>query len=89
MNQVYEHLIQLEKVTKIKIDLLLICGDFQSTRDHNDLDHMHCPPKYKQMGSFNDYFTGKKKAPFLTIFIGGNHEAVNYLRNLYFGGWVA
>jgi len=25
----------------------------------------------------------------LTIFIGGNHEAVNYLRDVYFGGWVA
>jgi len=25
----------------------------------------------------------------LTIFIGGNHEASNYLRDLYYGGWVA
>jgi lariat debranching enzyme len=25
----------------------------------------------------------------LTIFIGGNHEASNYLRDLYFGGWAA
>ncbi len=32
---------------------------------------------------------GKKKAPILTIFIGGNHEASNYLRELQFGGWVA
>ena len=23
------------------------------------------------------------------MFIGGNHEAVNYMRDLYFGGWVA
>jgi len=28
-------------------------------------------------------------APFLTIFIGGNHEASNYLQSLPFGGWVA
>jgi lariat debranching enzyme len=27
--------------------------------------------------------------PFLTVFIGGNHEAVNSLRELYFGGWVS
>jgi len=23
------------------------------------------------------------------VFIGGNHEASNYLRELYYGGWVA
>lgn len=40
------------------------------------------------MGSFFKYFESKK-APILTIFIGGNHEAVNYMRDLYFGGWVA
>jgi len=25
----------------------------------------------------------------LTVFIGGNHEASNYLRELYYGGWAA
>jgi len=25
----------------------------------------------------------------LTIFIGGNHEASNYLQELPYGGWVA
>lgn len=25
----------------------------------------------------------------LTIYIGGNHEAVNYHQELYYGGWVA
>ena len=27
--------------------------------------------------------------PILTIFIGGNHEASNYLQELAYGGWVA
>ena len=31
----------------------------------------------------------EKKAPVLTVFIGGNHEASNYLRQMYFGGWAA
>ncbi|KAL3912022.1 MAG: hypothetical protein SGILL_007050, partial [Bacillariaceae sp.] len=31
----------------------------------------------------------EKKAPILTIFIGGNHEASQPLRELYYGGWVA
>lgn len=42
-----------------------------------------------QIGDFYKYYTGELKAPFLTIFIGGNHEASNYLRELEFGGWVA
>ena len=41
------------------------------------------------MGQFHEYFEGAKKAPFLTIFVGGNHEASNLLRDLYYGGWVA
>ena len=41
------------------------------------------------MGEFHKYHSGEKIAPFLTIFIGGNHEAVNYMRDLYFGGWAA
>lgn len=35
------------------------------------------------------YYSGKKKAPILTIFVGGNHEASNYLQELPYGGWVA
>ena len=50
---------------------------------------MSCPDKYKTMGTFHEYYSGVKKAPVLTIFIGGNHESSNYLRELYYGGWVA
>ncbi len=28
-------------------------------------------------------------APIPTLFIGGNHEAANYLWELYYGGWSA
>lgn len=41
------------------------------------------------MGDFHKYYTGQLTAPFLTIFIGGNHEASVLLRELYYGGWVA
>jgi lariat debranching enzyme len=47
------------------------------------------PAKYRQLGDFHEYYSGARKAPFLTIFIGGNHEASNYLTELYYGGWVA
>jgi len=39
--------------------------------------------------SFYKYYSGKKRVPVLTVFIGGNHEASNYLQELPYGGWVA
>lgn len=73
LDQVYAELASLEKNSGIKIDALIICGDFQATRDQIDLNFMHCPPKYKQLGSFQKYYSGEVLTPYLTIFIGGNH----------------
>ncbi|XP_040940260.1 uncharacterized protein [Gossypium hirsutum] len=39
--------------------------------------------------SFWIYYSGEEVAPVSTIFIGGNHEASNYLWELYYGGWAA
>lgn len=50
---------------------------------------MAVPMKYRQIGDFHEYYSGKRTAPYLTIFIGGNHEASNHLFELYYGGWVA
>lgn len=69
--------------------MLLICGDFQALRNNNDLDHMHCPEKYKNLGNFYEYYCGNKEPYVPTVIIGGNHEAVNHSRELYFGGYVA
>lgn len=41
------------------------------------------------MGDFHEYYSGQRMAPFLTLFCGGNHEASNYLFELYYGGWIA
>ncbi|KAH8696340.1 lariat debranching enzyme, C-terminal domain-containing protein [Talaromyces proteolyticus] len=71
------------------VDLLIIGGDFQSVRNANDLTGMSVPVKYREIGDFHEYYSGKRTAPYLTIFIGGNHEASNYLFELYYGGWVA
>ena len=40
------------------------------------------PAKFRAMGSFHSYYSGKKVAPILTIIIGGNHEASNYMWEL-------
>jgi lariat debranching enzyme len=41
------------------------------------------------MGDFHEFYAGTSVAPYLTIFCGGNHEASNYLYELYYGGWAA
>ncbi|KAM0148213.1 hypothetical protein ACHAQE_009658 [Botrytis cinerea] len=71
------------------VDLLIIGGDFQAVRNANDLTVMSCPVKYREIGDFHAYYSGLKKAPYLTIFVGGNHEASSHLWELYYGGWVA
>ena len=50
---------------------------------------MSCPPKYRALGDFHEYYSGARKAPMLTIFVGGNHEASSHLWELLYGGWVA
>lgn len=63
--------------------------DYQSIRNTEDLKTVAIPKKYlKETGNFFKYYTGEKSAPFLTVCIGGNHEASTYLRELYYGGWI-
>lgn len=50
---------------------------------------MSVPRKYRHLGDFHLYYSGKKRAPVLTLVIGGNHEASNYLSELQYGGWLA
>ncbi|CAK9293476.1 unnamed protein product [Gordionus sp. m RMFG-2023] len=61
----------------------------EKSRNVKDLDSMAVPPKFRRLNSFYQYYEGIKKAPCLTIFIGGNHEASEYLWELPYGGWVA
>ncbi|KAJ1955340.1 lariat debranching enzyme, partial [Linderina pennispora] len=89
LDNIYRQIgIQEQRMNK-RVDLLIICGDFQAVRNVADLECMSCPDKYKQLGGFYRYYTGERQAPIPTIFVGGNHEASNHMRELYFGGWVA
>lgn len=72
-----------------KVDLVVIGGDFQASRNPRDLTLMAVPRKYRRLGDFPDYYNGRKKAPYLTLIIGGNHEAASHFWELYYGGWVA
>ncbi|THH29607.1 hypothetical protein EUX98_g4588 [Antrodiella citrinella] len=89
LDDIYFHIASLEVQNNYKVDLLLICGDFQAIRNERDLQCMAVPDKYRALGGFYKYYTGEKNAPILTIVIGGNHEASNYFWELYHGGWIA
>ncbi|XP_014671150.1 PREDICTED: lariat debranching enzyme B-like [Priapulus caudatus] len=89
LDKIYETIEYIEKRDDIKIDLLICCGDFQAVRNRSDLRCMAVPPKFQKLNTFYKYYSGEKKAPILTLFIGGNHEASNYLGELPYGGWVA
>ena len=62
---------------------------YQAVRNRHDLNVTAMPEKYRRMADFHEYYSGARTAPYLTIFIGGNHEASNHLRELHYGGWVA
>ncbi len=89
MDKMYESLMHIQQKHGIQIDLVLCCGDFQAVRNRADLETMSVPVKYRSMGTFYKYYSGEKKAPFLTLFVGGNHEATLHLQQLPWGGWVA
>ncbi|KAI8813556.1 lariat debranching enzyme, C-terminal domain-containing protein [Cladochytrium replicatum] len=87
LDRIYASIRNLER-DNLKVDLLIVCGDFQSIRNVADLEVLACPDKFRTLGSFYQYYSGQKRAPYPTIFVGGNHEASNYLWELYHGGWV-
>ncbi|KAK9809956.1 hypothetical protein WJX72_002497 [[Myrmecia] bisecta] len=89
LDKIYETMQALERKQNIKIDLLICCGDFQAVRNLDDLECLACPRKYRTLATFWKYYTNRAVAPYPTLFIGGNHEAANYLWELYHGGWVA
>lgn len=89
LDAIYAAIAHLERVEGVKIDLLIRCGDFQAVRNLDDLECMSVPDKYKAIGTFYKYYSGERVAPLPTLFIGGNHEAANYLWELYYGGYVA
>nr|PVC51583.1 lariat debranching enzyme [Theileria orientalis] len=89
LDKIYERIRSHELESGTKVDLLLCCGDFQSIRDEADLNDLSCPQKYREYRDFKEYYNCAKSSPVLTVFIGGNHEAPDFLRNLYYGGWVA
>ncbi|WVR07368.1 hypothetical protein IAU60_004409 [Kwoniella sp. DSM 27419] len=89
LSVIYDTVAQYTANTSSPVDLLLLCGDFQALRSAHDFASLAVPAKYHALGTFHQYYSGERKAPLLTIVIGGNHEASNYMWELYHGGWLA
>ena len=86
LDTIYASIAEVERRRGVQVDLLLCCGDFQSLRAEQDYDALAVPPKYRELKDFKKYWSGEKKAPVLTVFVGGNHEASNFLGSLFYGG---
>lgn len=71
------------------IAILMQYLTLQAVRNASDLQAVSMPSKYYAMHDFHEYYSGARLAPYLTMFIGGNHEASNYMWELYYGGWAA
>lgn len=88
LDEMYRNVLLYERNKSTKIDFIIVCGDCQTIRHPDDLKCLSVPNRYKKLGDFHEYYSGIKKIPKLTIFVGGNHEASNYLMTLPYGGWV-
>ena len=77
-----------QEKTGDRINWILCVGDFQSLRDETDMRAMACPAKYQHIGDYPAYHTGQKTFPAEVIFIGGNHEAYNWLETMPDGGYL-
>lgn len=85
---IYNSLVNIERLTNSKIDLLICCGDYEAIRNQHDLKSLAVKEKYRTMGSFYKYYSGVLQAPILTLVIGGNHESSNYFSEIDNGGWL-
>lgn len=52
----------------------------QALRNPSDLSSMDCPAKYRVLGDFHHYYSGRKEAEVITLVVGGNHESQSYLK---------
>ncbi|KAJ7720835.1 lariat debranching enzyme, C-terminal domain-containing protein [Mycena metata] len=93
LDTIYKAIHRVDSETKksgeLPVELLLCCGDFQAIRNNADIYTMKAPSKYRLLRDFHNYYAGRKKAPMLTLVVGGNHEANSHMRECFHGAWLA
>jgi lariat debranching enzyme len=45
LDEIFASVGQIEKRRAVKVDLLIICGDFQALRNEDDYESLAVPPK--------------------------------------------
>ena len=90
LSSIHATIAHLSALHRLSIDALLCCGDFQAIRVPSDLSTLACPDKYRHLlPSFPAlYFRHSPPPPYLTLYIGGNHENSLLHMQLPYGGWV-
>ncbi|NER22956.1 MAG: metallophosphoesterase [Symploca sp. SIO1C2] len=78
-----------EKKHNHQLAFVLQVGDFEPQRDEADLVTTPGPKKYRKLGDFPDFYTGKAVFPWSIWFIAGNHEPYGFLEQMPQGGEVA
>lgn len=53
LDSTYAHIARMEAKHGYKVDCLIINGDFQAIRNHQDLQCMAVPVKYRRLGGFH------------------------------------
>ena len=53
LDVIYDAIIASEKRSGKKVDLLLVCGDFQCVRDFSDLQCVAMPAKYRKLVKYS------------------------------------
>lgn len=74
MHEMVEQLTRWEQRHASSIDFVLQVGDFEAHRDLDEVATMAAPSKYRQLGDFVDFVSGRASLPWPLYFIGGNHE---------------
>lgn len=88
LDAMYQTAVRWEEQHGKDIDAILQVGDFESIRTEEDYAYYFAPAGKHERSDFGDYYAGHKKAPFLTIFTAGNHEAWGALKPHNKGGFI-
>ncbi|MBZ8181892.1 metallophosphoesterase [Oscillatoria salina] len=78
-----------ESRTQQQLAFVLQVGDFEPHRNEADLATMAAPSRYRKLGDFPDFYSGKTVFPWQVYFIGGNHEPYGFLDLTPEGGKIA
>ncbi|ORC87768.1 uncharacterized protein TM35_000201770 [Trypanosoma theileri] len=89
LDAVYDACAAHEAATGQRIAFLICCGDFQAVRGTADLQGIAVPRAHRRVGDFAAYYRRERRAPYLTLLIGGNHEVSDWLAEEAYGGFLA